>query len=162
MNIEVLQPRPFDLVGNTILIAGNGVGFEGTLTISVGEGHDVVDGFLNAGSTSIRQFQGSIEIPPDTAFLLPRLFLSLSDDTAGGDGPPPTVTVPVFFGPLILPGYVGFRNYTVVRGDTLSALARRFYGDPGQFFVIRSANAHLIDDPNVIFPGQRLRIPIAE
>ena len=163
MTIDLLQPKPFDLVGNPILVAGNAVAFEGTLSYSVSEGHDEVSGFFTVGSTSIKQFQGSIEIPPATAFQLSRLFLTVSDDTAGGgESPPPMVTVPVFFGPMILPGYLGYRPYTVQRGDTLSAIARRFYGDAGKFTVVQAANAHVISNPSLIFPGQELRIPVAE
>ncbi|EAU41231.1 hypothetical protein FP2506_00650 [Fulvimarina pelagi HTCC2506] len=163
MNIELLQPKPFDLVSSTIMLAGNAVAFEGTLSVSVSEGHDEITGFVTVGSTSIRQFQGTIAIPSDAAFQLSRLFVTVSDDTAGGgESPPPMVTVPVIYGPMILPDYVGFRNYTVQRGDSLSAIANRFYNDRSLFRVIQQANAHLVEDPNVIFPGQVLRIPVAD
>ncbi|MDY8110988.1 LysM peptidoglycan-binding domain-containing protein [Fulvimarina sp. 2208YS6-2-32] len=162
MKIELLQPKPFDLVSDTILLAGNAVAFEGTLSISVTEGHDEITSFTMVGGTSIQQFQGRIEIPTDAAFQLNRLFVTVSDDTAGGgESPPPMVTVPVFYGPGILPDYLGYREYDVRRGDTLAALAQRFYGDGGQFGVIQAANAHIIEDPNRIFPGQLLRIPVA-
>lgn len=160
MNIEIQQPQPFDLVGNPILIAGNAVGFEAHLTVRVSEGHDEVIGNLTAGSTSIRQFQGSVTIPPDTAFKLNRLFVTVADDSGGGDGAPiPSVTVPVLYGPLILEGYTGYFNHVVVSGDTLSALAGRYYGDTSAWEPIRQANQHIISDPNLIFPGQVLRIP---
>jgi S-formylglutathione hydrolase FrmB len=55
---------------------------------------------------------------------------------------------------LIIPDYTG---HTVVAGDTLSALAQRYYGDPALFRLI--ANASGILDPNVIGAGQRLVIP---
>ena len=38
--LDIQQPQPFDLVGSTILIAGNATAFEGTLSIHVSEGHD--------------------------------------------------------------------------------------------------------------------------
>ena len=44
-------------------------------------------------------------------------------------------------------------------GDTLSAIADDFYGDPAKFGVIFAANRNLLDDPDVIVPGQDLRIP---
>ena len=160
VNIDVQQPQQFDLVGRTILIAGNAVGFEAQLTIRVSEGHDEVIGNATVGSTSIRQFHASIEIPETTAFQLDRLFVTLADDTAGGDGQPnPMVTVPVLFGPMILEGYTGYFNHTVVPGDTLSALARRYYDDSGAFGIIQRANQQIVSDPNLIFPGQVLRIP---
>ncbi len=159
MNIEIQQPQPFDLVGDTILIAGNAVGFESHLTIVVTEGHDEVTGSAIAGSTSIRQFQANITIPPDTAFTLNRLFVTLADDSGGGEAPIPTAMVPVLYGPLILPGYTGYWEHEVVSGDTLSALADHYYEDPSMFTVIQQANQHIVTNPNLIFPGQVLRIP---
>lgn len=49
--------------------------------------------------------------------------------------------------------------YTVVRGDNLSRIARRLYGDSGRWRDIYNANRDQIDDPNLIYPGQRLVIP---
>ncbi len=161
MNIEILQPKPFDLVGRTIMIAGNAVGFESHLSISVSEGHVDFSGAATAGSIALRQFQATIEIPESPNFQLDRLFVTVTDDSAGGEGSIPIVHVPVFYGPRILEGYVGYRNYTVVSGDTLTAISTAQYGDPGQVSAIQRANAHLVSDPDVIFPGQNLRIPIA-
>jgi nucleoid-associated protein YgaU len=47
--------------------------------------------------------------------------------------------------------------YTVQRGDTLSAIARRFYGHAGEYRRIAEAN-HLAN-PDLIRPGQQLVIP---
>ena len=55
---------------------------------------------------------------------------------------------------LIMPD---FTRYTVVAGDTLSALALRFYGDAELDWLIATASG--IADPNVINVGQRLIIP---
>jgi nucleoid-associated protein YgaU len=49
------------------------------------------------------------------------------------------------------------QSYTVVRGDTLWAIASRFYGQGHLFPVIAEANA--IPNPDLIFPGQVLHIP---
>lgn len=160
MNIHVQQPQPFDLVSSEILIAGNAVAFEGQMTIKVSEGHDEVTGLATVGSLSIRQFQAQITIPDTVAFQLNRLFVTLTDDTAGGDEAPiPTVTVPVLYGPMILPGYMGFWEHEVVSGDTLSALAGRYYEDSSAWQPIFQANQHIIANPDLIFPGQMLRIP---
>ncbi len=155
-NLDIQQPQPFDLVGHTIQIAGNAVAFEGTLTIIVGEGHDEYSSFTQVGSLALRQFQGEITIPEDNAFKLNRLLLRLADDTGNEDGP--AVFIPVLFGPLILPGYGGYRHYTVKRGDNLTKIARSEYGND-DFQPILQANQNIIDDPNLIFPGQVLRIP---
>ncbi|MFD0916434.1 Gmad2 immunoglobulin-like domain-containing protein [Pseudahrensia aquimaris] len=160
MNIDIQQPAPFDLVGQEILIAGNAVGFEGTLSVMLTEGHDQFDSFVNAGSLMLRQFQGSVTVPDDIEFKLSRLFLTVADDTAGGEGgPPPSVTLSVLYGPLILPGYTGYRERTVVAGDTLSAIAADEYGDASMFGVIQQANQHIVPDANLIVPGMVLRVP---
>jgi len=52
-----------------------------------------------------------------------------------------------------------FTTVTVRRGDTLWALARRTYGG-GRFWpTIFAANRDIIGDPNLIFPGQVLKLP---
>lgn len=51
------------------------------------------------------------------------------------------------------------RYHTVVSGDTLSGLAKHYYGDHALFNNIFNANRDQISDPNKIKPGQRLRIP---
>jgi nucleoid-associated protein YgaU len=49
------------------------------------------------------------------------------------------------------------RIYTVVSGDTLWAIAERFYGDGSQYPKIASANG--IANPDLIMVGQKLTIP---
>jgi nucleoid-associated protein YgaU len=46
-------------------------------------------------------------------------------------------------------------------GDTLSAIAKQFYGDPNKYPKIFEANREVIKDANLIFPGQKIRIPKA-
>lgn len=50
-------------------------------------------------------------------------------------------------------------TYTVKQGDTLSAIARSEYGDAGKWKQIYEANREQIEDPDLIHPGQELRIP---
>lgn len=50
-------------------------------------------------------------------------------------------------------------TYTVRPGDTLGAIARRFYGDPGRYREIFEANRTVLPNPNTLRPGQVLRIP---
>jgi nucleoid-associated protein YgaU len=49
------------------------------------------------------------------------------------------------------------QSYTVASGDTLSKIAKQFYGDAGAYQKIADANS--IDDPNMIQVGQVLTIP---
>ena len=51
------------------------------------------------------------------------------------------------------------RIITVKKGDTLSKIALRAYGNPMLFTKIFEANPDLISDPNRIYPGQKLRVP---
>ncbi len=158
MNIDIQQPQPFDLVGQTILIAGNAVGFEAHLTVRISDGHDEVVGAATAGSTALRQFQASVSIPDDVGFTLDRLLLTVTDDSAGGEGPTPTVIVPVLYGPMIISGYTGYRIHTVAPGDTLTSIAQQHYGN-SDWQPIQQANQHIVTNPNLIFPGQVLRVP---
>ena len=50
-------------------------------------------------------------------------------------------------------------TYTVQSGDTLSAIARRFYGDASLYGKLAAANG--IKNANLIYPGQALKIPDA-
>ena len=50
-------------------------------------------------------------------------------------------------------------TYTVVSGDSLSKIAKRFYGEANQWRKIFEANKDQIEDPDLIHPGQVLRIP---
>lgn len=154
--LDIQQPQPFDLVGHKILIAGNAVAFEGTLSIHVSEGHDEYSSFTTVGSLALKQFQGEITIPDNAAFQLTRLFLTLADDTGNENGP--RVIIPVLFGPKILAGYTGYRTYVVKPGDTLTKIARAEYGNDN-YRPIFEANQHIINDPNLIFVGQVFRVP---
>jgi nucleoid-associated protein YgaU len=49
--------------------------------------------------------------------------------------------------------------YTVVKGDTLSKIAKEFYGDANAYQKIFEANKPMLTHPDKIYPGQNLRIP---
>ena len=50
-------------------------------------------------------------------------------------------------------------TYVVVKGDSLSKIAQRAYGDARKWRKIYEANKDMIKDPDLIYPGQSLRIP---
>ena len=52
-------------------------------------------------------------------------------------------------------------TYTVASGDTLSHIARQFYGKASRWPAIFDANRDQLDDPDRIRPGQVLKIPAA-
>lgn len=51
------------------------------------------------------------------------------------------------------------RDYTIKSGDSLSKIARQFYGNANDWQKIYEANKDKIKDPNLIHPGQKIIIP---
>jgi len=51
------------------------------------------------------------------------------------------------------------KTYVVVEGDSLSKIAKREYGDANKWRMIYEANKDLINDPDLIYPGQALKVP---
>jgi len=49
--------------------------------------------------------------------------------------------------------------HTVVAGDTLSAIAKKYYGKSGEYMKIFEANKDKLKNPDQIKPGQELVIP---
>lgn len=153
------QPQPNDLVGNPVMIAGMGGGFEGTIGIRVldGNGHRIASTFTNSAWMA-RPFQQSIELPdPPTT----RGVVQVGPDS--GESDPPWVSVPIFFGVAIVPTYRSYFVYVVQQGDTLAGIAAEaaasgLYEGSG-WQPIFQANEHIISDPNLIHPGMVLRIP---
>ncbi len=50
--------------------------------------------------------------------------------------------------------------YEIVSGDTLGGIAKRYYGKAGAYMRIFEANRDIISDPDKIYPGQKIRIPL--
>jgi nucleoid-associated protein YgaU len=51
--------------------------------------------------------------------------------------------------------------YTVQSGDTLSKISKQFYGNPNQYMKIFEANKDQLTNPDLIKPGQVLKVPVA-
>ena len=51
--------------------------------------------------------------------------------------------------------------YEIKSGDSLSKIAKEFYGDAMAYNQIFEANKEVIQDPDLIFVGQKIRIPQA-
>ena len=49
--------------------------------------------------------------------------------------------------------------YAIQKGDTLSAIAKKYYGNANDYPRIFEANREVIKDANLIFPGHKIRIP---
>ena len=50
--------------------------------------------------------------------------------------------------------------YDVKSGDSLSKIAKQLYGDANKYNLIFEANRPMLKDPDEIYPGQKLRIPV--
>lgn len=50
--------------------------------------------------------------------------------------------------------------YTIQKGDTLSGIAKNYYGKANDYPRIFEANREVIKNPDLIYPGQKIRIPM--
>ena len=50
--------------------------------------------------------------------------------------------------------------YIIKKGDTLSAIAKQYYGKASEYPKIFEANREVIKDADLIYPGQKIRIPL--
>ncbi len=69
---------------------------------------------------------------------------------------PPAAAAPVAEAPPAPPEPL---MHVVVKGDTLSKIAKEHYGDAMKYPVIFEANKPMLSDPDKIYVGQVLRIP---
>jgi nucleoid-associated protein YgaU len=53
-----------------------------------------------------------------------------------------------------------FKTYEIKSGDSLSKIAKREYGNANDWRRIYEANKDTIKDPDKIFPGQTIKIPL--
>jgi nucleoid-associated protein YgaU len=61
--------------------------------------------------------------------------------------------------PQAVESFGNTQYYIIQSGDTLSKIAKQFYGDANKYPAIFEANREVIKDANLIFPGQKIRIP---
>ena len=161
MTIRIDQPRALDLVGNPILVGGIGTGFEATLNYRVHEGHDEVTGLFTVGGGTGEHGQYQLQVDvAGAAFTLDRLFVEVFEISAADGSEINKAIVPVILGSRIVTNYIGYREHLVRPGDTLWAIAQANYGNGSDYPKIVRANPNLITDPDLIFPGQVLKIPI--
>ena len=159
--IAVRQPLPYDLVDLPVWITGVGTGFEGVFAARVRDanGVELAQTSIQAGGMGIWG-NFSVALPLSVVPSTPHGTVEVYEASQSGDGSElGKVVVPVTFGVALLDPYHGFAQHTVVAGDTLSALAQQWYGDASAFPRIFEANRHQLSNPNLIFPGQVLRIP---
>jgi nucleoid-associated protein YgaU len=157
--IAVRQPQPHDLVDDPVAVCGVGTGFEGQFSALVrdGNGTELAQvAVMAGGSGSWRNFHA--ELPVGLVPVTPQGTLELFDPAQAGSQIF-KVVVPIVFGRALIDPYFGFAQHAVVVGQTLSSIAQQFYSDASQWPRIFEANRDQILNPNLIFPGQVLRIP---
>jgi LysM repeat protein len=59
----------------------------------------------------------------------------------------------------VRPAQQGKSDYTVKSGDTLSTIASQAYGKAGDWQWLYHENGSALHDPNLIYPGQVLKVP---
>ena len=82
--------------------------------------------------------------------------------SAGSPLPGPSIGGPSAAAPSAAPSATAVataRVHVVAKGDTLSAIAKKYYGKAGDYMKIFEANKGILKDPDKIFPGQELKIP---
>jgi nucleoid-associated protein YgaU len=160
--VSVRQPQLHDLVDDPVKVCGIATGFEGRISARVrdGGGAEITETSINAGGTGTwGNFQAEIALggPPASAQGTLEVF---NRGGAGGEIEINKVVVPIVFGTALIEQYFGFEQYEVQSGDTLRTIADGFYGDADLWNRLFEANRDQIIDPNRIFPGQVLRVPV--
>ena len=158
--ISVRQPQPFDLVDDPVEACGVGTGFEATFAARVRDdnGVELALATIMAGGTGIwGNYHASLPLSALPA--TPQGILEVFEFSAKDGSEINKVIVPITFGRVLIDPYHGFSQYTVASGDSLSAIAQQWYGDANLWPRIYEANRNQITNPNLIFPGQVLRIP---
>ena len=159
--IDVRQPREHDLIGRRFTIAGFGTGFEATVLWRVlGEdGAPLAEGLVQGagGNGVILDFGHDVVLPGSVSARGAHVMLQVFGDDPSGENPPGPdlneVRVTLFT------GLQGWRLHEVIRGDTLSEIARDV-GENITFPDVFEANRDLLTDPDEIVPGQVLRVPL--
>lgn len=152
--IDVRHPQPFDILDERFTVVGmlntGDTGIE--VHVLDADGNDLVPAVssgspMNGGG----EFRANLELtsaPTATGTVRVAPF--------GGD----PVDIEVSFGTGLMASYGGYGVHVVAPGDTLSAIAEQYYGDADRWPVIATANRDIVPDPDLIHPGQELRVPI--
>ena len=156
--ITVRQPRPStsSMIRSGLVALARGSRAVFTARVRDGHGAQIAEVPVNAGGTGVwGNYDVTLRVGvPSTA----QGTLEVFEFSPKGDGSELNkVVVPITFGPALLNPYNGFAQYTVVGGDTLSGIAKKFYDDASRWPRIFEANRHQIQDPDRIFAGQILR-----
>jgi nucleoid-associated protein YgaU len=157
---SVRQPQAFDIVDDPIEVCGVATAFEGQMNARIRDanGAELTLTNVQVGSNGIWANYHAL-VPLGDVPSTPLGTLEIFDFSPKDGTEINKVTVSIVFGRALIDPYHGFAQHTVVSGDTLSGIARQVYGDANQWPRIFEANRDQIANPNLIFPGQVLRVP---
>jgi nucleoid-associated protein YgaU len=162
--IDLHHPQPWDIVDDPVQVAGVGSAFEaviGTVSLNDANGNELASARIDGiGGNGFTNFSLALAVGTVPADALCDLVLT-PDNPSGEEGGPEPMHVPVLFGPSVLTGYVSYTTHEVVGGDTLSGIAGQVYGDASSWPAIFAANRDIVEDADLIYPGQVLRIPLS-
>lgn len=163
-DVRVRQPAKLDLVDKKFLVAGIGAGFEGTIGMRLRNPAGKILGTAHAqsegGGYGVGEFSTRLTITKAVKAGT-RCTLEVYGDNPGApdEGPVPgfnTRRVEV----IVFPDLAGWLYYKVEPGDTLSSIIRSLR-DYGRATVAQVFAANpVLEDPDVIHPGWKLRIPL--
>lgn len=160
------------VTGGSAQGAGTGQTLEALVIQSLRDGQSdaYIDALLNEAASS-----GQVAVPEilvtedgrvDTRVLLENIVNQAARSAAGDTAPPARPDVPLGSADGVgvrmvqtASETVQYRFYTVQRGDSLGAIAIKFYGDVSYYPAIFDANRGRLSSPDEIRSGQRLVIP---
>ena len=150
--IALRQPQAWDVVGRRVAIAALGTAFEAGYGWVIRAPDGVLaEGSFTAGAMGLLE-SFVHEAPVDTDFIGEATFELSGDDPRGErDAGLDTQSVSI----IVIGGMEGYQLHQVVRGDTVSAVARATGST-----VAKIAAASRLRDPNKIQVGQVLRVPL--
>ena len=162
MSIDIQQPKPNDLVTDQIQIGGvAGGAFEANFGYRVHEGNAAVTGSFLAGDGAggHGQFQVTANVS-GAGFTHPQILIEVFHSSPKDGTELDRMIVPVLLGRIIVPGYRVYLEHTVVPGESLWSISVKYYGSGNLYHRLVVANPQ-IANPNVIHPGDVVRVPMA-
>lgn len=162
--IELQQPRALDLIGNPVMVGGQSVTFEANIEWRAVKAGATASGFFQGGgSISVRQFQAALDLSALVSVDLSKgaeIQLSLFSRSPADGAVTDLATVPVLLGDRLVADFEGWQPRTVAAGDTLSSIAAEVYSNEAAWPTLFEANRDRLNDPDLIFAGQEIRVPL--
>lgn len=139
-----LEKTPFPFVVSRVLPNGEGL-FDTSSMVSIEDytiKEDAKEGFDVKVSMKLKQYRPFKTKPCKVTIKKTVPTMQTSDNRIPGSNQPSTGG-----------------TYTVVSGDSLWKIAKKYYGNGSQYTKIFDANRDKISNPSLIYPGQVLVIP---